>query len=63
MQHVSDEEIAEAIHKSVEEVERIKTTNPQEYEVMKYGVLCVKLSLDEEDLERLSEKIAKQSAT
>ena len=59
---VSDEEIAKATRKTVEEIEMIKAKNPEEYEIMKYGALCVKLSLREEDLERFSEKVKEKSA-
>jgi len=60
---VSDEEIAKAVHKSEEEIAMIKAQNPEEYEIMKYGVLCMKLSLSEEDLERFGEKVKEKSTT
>ncbi len=60
---VSDEEIANAMHKEVADIKKIKVENPQEYEIMKYGVLCIKLSLTQEDLERYHEKVKEESAT
>jgi hypothetical protein len=51
---ISDEEIAKALDKTAEEVAAIKKENPEEYEILRFGVLCQKLSLTSEDLEKFA---------
>ena len=57
---ITDEEIAETLDKTLEEVLEIKTENPAVYEVLMYGMLCRRLSLTEEDLEKYHRKLEKE---
>jgi hypothetical protein len=51
---ISDEEIAKALDKRPEEIAAIKKENPEEYEILRFGVLCQKLSLTPDDLEKFA---------
>lgn len=57
---ITDEEIADALNKTLEEVQNIKQDNPAVYEVLMYGVLCRKLSLNEEDLQKYHKQLEKE---
>jgi len=50
---VTDEEMAKALRKTLSEIESLKQMNEKEYKILKTGVLCKKLNLDENDLERI----------
>jgi DNA-binding Xre family transcriptional regulator len=47
---VSNKEIAAAINKTPSAISYLKKTNMNEFEILKLGVLCQKLNLDNEDL-------------
>ncbi len=47
---VSNKEIAAAINKTPSAISYLKKTNIGEYHILKLGVLCQKLNLDNEDL-------------
>ncbi len=57
---VTDQEIAQALDKRREEIQELKKMNPALYEVLQYGVLCQKLSLSPEDLEKFHQKLEKE---
>ena len=57
---ITDNIIAEVLEKTLEEVTEIKTDNPDAYEVIRYGVMCHKLSLTEEDLEEYANQRDKE---
>jgi len=57
---VTDEEIAKALDKDISEIEELKESNRSAYEVLAFGVLCQKLSLTEEDLEKFHQQLAKE---
>lgn len=57
---LTDQDIAEALDKEVEEIEDLKKENPALYEILFYGVLCQKLSLSEEDLEKYRKMVEKE---
>ncbi len=50
---ITDEEMAKALKKTLSQIESLKQINEKEYKVLKTGVLCKKLNLDENDLERI----------
>jgi DNA-binding Xre family transcriptional regulator len=47
---VSNKEIAAAINKTPSAISYLKKTNMNEFQILKLGVLCQKLNLDNEDL-------------
>jgi len=47
---VSNKEIAAAINKTPSAISYLKKTNMAEFHILKLGVLCQKLNLDNEDL-------------
>ncbi len=47
---VSNKEIAAAINKTPSAISYLKKNNYEEYLILKLGVLCIKLNLDNEDL-------------
>jgi len=47
---VSNKEIAAAINKTPSAISYLKKNNYEEYQILKLGVLCIKLNLDNEDL-------------
>jgi len=47
---VSNKEIAAAINKTPSAISYLKKTNMGEFQILKLGVLCQKLNLDNEDL-------------
>lgn len=47
---VSNKEIAAAIHKTPSAISYLKKNNYDEFLILKLGVLCNKLNLDNEDL-------------
>ncbi len=47
---VSNKEIAAAINKTPSAISYLKKTNMNEFHILKLGVLCQKLNLDNEDL-------------
>ncbi len=47
---ISNKEIAEAINKSPSAISYLKKKNSEEFLILKLGVLCGKLNLDDEDL-------------
>ncbi len=51
--NVTDKDMAEILKKTVKEVEELKKTNEAEYRVLRLGILCKKLNLSIDDLERL----------
>ncbi len=57
---VTDQDIAKALDKTIEEIEEVKKENPALYEVLVFGVICQKLSLSEEDLVRYQKQLAKE---
>ncbi|MNN85853.1 hypothetical protein D3C81_2031870 [compost metagenome] len=59
---VTDEEIAKALDKDIGEIEELKENNRSAYEVLAFGVLCRKLSLTQEDLEKFHQQLAKEEA-
>lgn len=59
---VTDEEIAKALDKDIGEIEELKESNRSAYEVLAFGVLCRKLSLTQEDLEKFHQQLAKEEA-
>ncbi len=50
---VTDQDMADALNKTLEEIEELKTTREAEYKVLKTGVFCKKLNLNVEDLEKM----------
>lgn len=50
---ITDQEMAKALSRTLDQIKSLKQENKKEYEVLKTGVLCRKLSLDEDDLQRL----------
>ena len=59
---ISDEEIAKALDKTMEEIESIKKENYEAYEVLQFGLLCQKLSLTPEDLEKFAKILETEKA-
>ena len=57
---ITDHDIAEMLDKEVEEITDLKTENPALYEILFYGVLCQKLSLTAEDLEKYRNMVEKE---
>jgi hypothetical protein len=53
---VTDEDMAEMLKKTLKEIKELKETNNREYDVLKRGVLCKKLGLDEDDLIQIYDK-------
>ena len=47
---ISNKEIAAAINKTPSAISYLKKTNMNEFHILKLGVLCQKLNLDNEDL-------------
>ncbi len=47
---VSNKEIAAQINKTPSAISYLKKNNYEEYQILKLGVLCKKLGLDNEDL-------------
>ena len=47
---VSNKEIAAQINKTPSAISYLKKNNYEEYQILKLGVLCKKLGLDQEDL-------------
>ncbi len=50
---ISNKEIATLIKKTPSAVSYLKKSNKQEYEILKLGVLCIKLELNSKDLEAM----------
>ena len=50
---VSNKEIAASIHKTPSAISYLKKNNPDEFSILKLGVLCLKLDLDSEDLKTM----------
>ena len=53
---VTDEDMAEMLSKTLKEIQELKEQNNREYDVLKRGVLCKKLGLDEDDLIQIYDK-------
>ena len=58
---ITDQDIAKVLNKTVEEITEVKIENPALYEVLVFGVMCQKLSLSEEDLERYQRQLEKEA--
>ncbi len=50
---VTNKEIAEAINKTPSAISYLKKNNPNEFVILRLGVLCQKLNLDEDDLKAM----------
>lgn len=50
---ISNKEIATLIKKTPSAISYLKKNNEQEYEILKLGVLCIKLELNSKDLEAM----------
>ncbi len=57
---ISDEEIASRLNKTIEEIVAMKKENREAYEVLQFGILCQKLSLTPEDLEKFAKVLEKE---
>ena len=60
---ITESVIANVLDKSLDEIKALKETNPQAYEILKFGVMCHQLSLSEEDLKRLAKEIKSMKET
>ncbi len=47
---ITDEQLAQMLEKSTEEVSTLKKEDPKKYELLLCGALCYQLKLTEEDL-------------
>ncbi len=60
---VTDQEMAEVLNRTLEEIEALKKSNEAEYKVLKIGILCKKLNLSVDDLEKMYDlKVATQAS-
>ena len=50
MMTITDEQLAQILEKSTEEIATLKNENPKKYELLLCGALCYQLELTEEDL-------------
>lgn len=50
---VTDQDIADALNRTLEEIQELKTSNEAEYKVLKIGIFCRNLDLNVEDLEKM----------
>jgi hypothetical protein len=50
---VTDQDMADMLRRTLEEIQELKNSNESEYHVLKTGILCVKLNLNEDDLEKM----------
>lgn len=50
---VSDQEMADALNKTLEDIKALKKSNEAEYKVLKIGLFCKKLNLSVKDLENM----------
>ena len=50
---VTNKEIAGAINKTPSAISYLKKNNPNEFVILRLGVLCQKLNLDEDDLKAM----------
>ncbi len=57
---IEDREIAQSLQKPLEEVLEIKEKEPATYEILKFGLICQKLSLTEEDLVKYHKQLEKE---
>lgn len=61
--NVTDQEMAYALNRTLSEIEELKKSSEAEYKVLKTGVLCQKLNLSVNDLEKMSEmKVTSQTS-
>jgi len=60
---VTDQEMSEILNRTLEEIKALKKSNEAEYKVLKIGILCKKLNLCVEDLEKMYDlKISTQAS-
>ena len=50
---VTDQDMADILNRTLDEIDELKKSNEAEYKVLKIGILCRKLNLSVEDLERM----------
>lgn len=50
---VTDQDMADMLRRTLEEIQELKNSNKSEYQVLKTGILCIKLNLNEDDLEKM----------
>ena len=50
---VTDQDMADILCRTLEEIQELKNSHKSEYQVLKTGILCVKLNLTEDDLEKM----------
>ena len=50
---ITDEYMADILNKTLEDIAELKKANEAEYKVLKTGILCQKLNLTVDDLERM----------
>ncbi len=51
--NVTDQDMAEALSRTVSEIREIKKLDESKYLILKTGVLCKKLGLNEDDLQKI----------
>ncbi len=51
--NVTNQDMADVLGRTLDEINELKKSNEAEYKVLKIGILCKKLNLNVEDLERM----------
>ncbi len=60
---VTDQEMADILNRTLAEIEALKKSNEAEYKVLRIGILCKKLNLSVDDLEKMYDlKVATQAS-
>ncbi|HIP02135.1 MAG TPA: hypothetical protein EYH01_09875 [Campylobacterales bacterium] len=60
--NITDQDMADVLNRTLEEIKELKKSNEAEYKVLKTGILCQKLNLNVDDLEKMyNMKIATQA--
>ena len=54
--NITDQDMADALNKSLTQIQELKESNKEEYEVLKTGVLCAELNLSIDDLLAIYDK-------
>lgn len=61
--NVTDQEMADVLNRTLEEIKELKKSSEAEYKVLKTGIFCQKLNLNVEDLEKMYDmKVAAQAS-
>ncbi len=60
---ITDEQIANTLEMTRDELEFLKAKDPKSYEVFRFGALCKLLNLSEEDLITYTDKIKNTAET